>query len=50
MPVLEGSLQALRDAGAELVEVDVGLLMRTYDVEAPNKFSYIHEMPRELAW
>ena len=49
-PVLLEGLAALQAQGAELVDVDVSLLMRTYEVEAPNMFSYMYEMPRELAW
>ena len=40
VPVLQASLKAFEAAGAVLVEVDVGLLLRTYDVEAPNKAIY----------
>lgn len=50
VPALEEGLRALEAQGAELVDVDVSLLMRTYEVEAPNMFSYLYEMPRELAW
>ena len=47
---MKAGLQALQAQGVELVDVDVSLLMRTYEVEAPNTFSYQYEMPRELAW
>ena len=50
VPALEEGLHALQAQGVELVDVDVSLLMRTYEVEAPNTFSYQYEMPRELAW
>lgn len=39
----------MRGAGVELVEVDVGLLLDSFNAEVPDHFFYTYEATRELA-
>ena len=43
------ALQSMRHAGVELVEVDVGLLLDSFNTEVPDHFFYTYEATRELA-
>ena len=42
-------LQALKRAGAELFDFDIALMLAEYRNNAPENFSYIYEMPREIS-
>ena len=43
------ALEALKKAGAVLVEFDVGLMLAEQHKNAPEFFTYDYEMPREIA-
>ena len=48
-PAFNAALKALKDAGAVLVDIDVGELLTIYKEEADAWPFYTYEMPRELA-
>ena len=45
----QSALVSMRSAGVELVEVDVGLLLDSFNAEVPDHFFYTYEATRELA-
>lgn len=45
----DAALNALREAGAVLVDFDVGLMLKEQHKNAPEFFTYYYEMPREIA-
>ena len=45
---LSKSLKALDDAGVELIEFDIALMLEEQRRIAPDKFHYIYEFPRKL--
>lgn len=47
--MFKSALESVIAAGAELVEFDIGLLLAEQKLNAPDEFTYIHEMPRELS-
>ena len=49
LEAFHSALEALKKAGAVLVEFDVGLMLAEQHKNAPEFFTYDYEMPREIA-